>query len=104
MSNHLGCNGIIVTSDKRTILIKRSKSVSIGKSTYATSVGASIKAKYALDGHQTFSLPGLKHAILREIEDELKIPAEHITDLLFLAAYRDLVEGGKPQLAFAAYT
>ena len=62
-----------------------------------------MKAKMALDANQRFTKEGLKNSILGEIKDELKIERK---DIIFsieenvIAAYRDLVEGGKPQLLF----
>lgn len=104
LSNHLGFNGIIITSDGKIPFIKRSKSVSIGKDTYATSIGASMKVKYALDEYHRLTSEGIQRAIKHEIEDELKISQVDITNITIMTAYRDLVEGGKPQFAFVAHT
>jgi len=108
LSNHLGFNGFVETSDHKIIFVKRKKNVSIGKRTWGDSVGASLKAKYALDEHFRFSEEGLFNAIVREIEDELGIPAlllektENNQRVTLIAAYRDMLEGGKPQLLFYA--
>ena len=105
LSNHLGFNGFIISSDGMIPFVKRNSIVSIGKRTYGDSIGASLKAKYGLDSQGRFTLAGLQNSILKEIKDELKIGA---TDIEFsveknmIAAYRDLVEGGKPQFLFAA--
>lgn len=105
LSNHLGFNGFIISSDNMIPLVRRNKIVSIGKRTYGDSIGASMKAKMALDANQRFTKEGLKNSILGEIKDELKIERK---DIIFsieenvIAAYRDLVEGGKPQLLFVA--
>ncbi len=103
LSNHLGFNGFIESSDGYIVLMKRGNKLSIGKGTYGSSVGASLKAKYALiDGK--FTREGLRKGILKEIENELKISEEGLEafslDEHLIAAYRDLVEGGKPQLLF----
>lgn len=106
-SNHLGFNGFIISSDGMIPLVRRNNIVSIGKRTYGTSIGASMKAKMALDSELKFTQEGLKNSILGEIEDELKI---NRNDMIFsiedniIAAYRDMVEGGKPQLLFVART
>lgn len=104
LSNHLGFNGFVVSSDNCVPFIKRSKTVSIGKCTYGTSIGASLKTKYALNSQREFCAEGLKNAIIQEIKDELKIEPENLEDfsveINIIAAYRDLVEGGKPQLLF----
>ena len=110
LSNHLGFNGFVETSDHKIIFIKRKKNVSIGKRTWGDSVGASLKAKYALDEHFHFREDGLYNAIVREIEDELGIQSlslektEDNQRVRILAAYRDMLEGGKPQLLFYART
>lgn len=104
LSNHLGFNGFIISNDGYIPFVKRSKSLSTGKRVYGTSVSASLKTKYALDGNGKFNYQGLIKAILCEIEDKLKIPADKLEELNsdknFIAAYRDLAEGGKPQFVF----
>lgn len=49
-------------------------------------------------------MAGLRNGILQNIENELKIPKEYLEDFSIknhiIAAYRDMVEGGKPQLLF----
>lgn len=106
LSNHLGFNGFIESSDGYIVFLKRLGDLSIGKRTYATSIGASLKTKYALKGKSEFTYEGLKNAILGEIEDEFKIKKEDLNgsevnySLKIISAYRDLVEGGKPQLCF----
>ena len=77
--------------------------MSIGKHTCGPSVGASLKAKYALDEKRNFSVKGLLEGIRREIMDELKLTEEQVRPLdetCLIAAYRDIVEGCKPQLLF----
>lgn len=103
LSNHLGFNGLIETEDGKIIFILRSKNVSIGKDTLGTSVGASLKAKYALDDEGYLTLGGLEKAITSEIRDELNIDNTYYDFSLnknVVAIYRDIVEGGKPQLLF----
>lgn len=102
LSNHLGFNGIIETSDNMILFIKRNKHLSTGKNVYGTSIAASLKSKYAIKNN-AFTLTGLKSAIINEIYDECKIhyPAKDFSlEENLIAAYRDLVEGGKPQLVF----
>lgn len=106
LSNHLGFNGLIISCEGRIPFIRRNRIVSIGKSTYGTSIGAALKAKYALNADRRFAAAGLENAIVREIKDELKIEQHELEDFSaesgVIAAYRDLVEGGKPQLLFYA--
>lgn len=102
LSNHLGFNGLIESSDGYIAFIKRSRKLSIGKHTYSNSVGASLKTKYALNPNGSFTCKGLKKAIKSEIFNELKIDKQYITNINVIAAYRDCVECGKPQLLFKA--
>lgn len=101
-SNHLGFNGFLESLDGYIVFVKRSENVSIGKCTYGDSVGASLKAKYALDNNGFFTGEGLVNAVLREIENELKIDVEKFLTVNLIGAYRDAVECGKPQLLFYA--
>ena len=102
MSNHIGFNGIVRTSDGYIPLIMRSRNVSIAKGVLATSVSASLKSKYAIDkqSHE-FTLPGLACAIRNEIFDEIGIDLSSVSDDEMIKSiryfYRDLAECGKPQ-------
>lgn len=104
LSNHLGYNGFIESRDGYIVFVKRSRDLSIGKRTYGDSIGASLKAKYALDENGLFTYQGLRTSIIKEIYDELKIDIEDIDldTLSIIAAYRDCVECGKPQLLIFA--
>lgn len=102
LSNHIGFNGFIESSDGYIPFVKRSSTVSIGKRTIGTSVGASLKTKYALNEEGEFNIDGLLDAVQQEIFDELGISPEGLEPFSaenhhIIAAYRDLVEGGKPQ-------
>lgn len=102
LSNHLGFNGFIESDDEYIAFIRRGRNLSIAKGTYATSIAASLKVKYALNSDKAFTKEGLVNAIVKEIEDELKITEYELEGFSaeenIIAAYRDLVEGGKPQL------
>ncbi len=102
LSNHLGFNGFIETSDRKFIFIVRGDYLSIGKNTLATSIGASLKTEYCLDAGRNFTLSALSEGIRKEIYDELKIRIDDDVDMCksIFAFYRDLVEGGKPQFLF----
>ena len=116
LSNHLGFNGFVVSADNEVMFVLRKKNVSIGKRTYGNSIGASLKAEYALDKNYGFNLDGLKKGIELEIVDELGISIESLTlpdpehhvealgPIRLIAAYRDMLEGGKPQLLFYTRT
>ena len=102
LSNHLGFNGFVETSDGKIIIVRRGKKLSIGKDTWASSIGASLKAVYALNDERKLDAVGLSNAIKKEIWDELYIdiaPDVDMTQSIF-AFYRDIVEGGKPQFLF----
>ena len=101
LSNHLGFNGFVESQDGFIPFVLRKGNVSIGKGTYGTSVGASLKTKYALD-NQGFTIEGLSNAMVQEIKDEIKLDVQDVFDVNkhVIAAYRDIVEGGKPQLLF----
>lgn len=49
LSNHLGVNGFVESSDGKIMFVYRKNNVSIGKRTYSNSIGASIKTKYHYD-------------------------------------------------------
>jgi len=104
LSNHLGINGFVESSDGYVVFVKRSGKVSIGKRTYGDSVGASIKAKYALNKDGFFTGEGLINAVLQEIMDELKIDLKNCSTVNLIGIYRDAVEIGKPQILFYAKT
>ena len=116
LSNHLGFNGFVESADGKIALIFRKKGMSIGEETYSNSVTASLKIKYALNESYLFTKDGLMNAIIEENNDELGIPFktlitendEPITEndepIQLIAAYRDVLDGGKPQLLFYAKT
>lgn len=108
LSNHIGFNGFVISSDGYIPFVKRGKNLSIGKRTYGNSIGASLKAKYALNASREFTEKGLVKSILQEINDELKIPSNELETFSLnkhlIAAYRDLVEGGKPQFLFCIHS
>lgn len=108
LSNHIGFNGFLISNNKEICLVKRTKDMSIGKRTYGTSVSASMKVMYCLntDKHPTLTVEGIICSIVKEIEDELKVKEKYLVQMLpeknIIAAYRDIVEGNKPQfLVFA---
>lgn len=112
LSNHLGFNGMIESSDGWFFFILRKGKVSIEKRSYGNSIQASMKAKYALDSETgAFNVQGIYKAIKKEIEDEIgigdesfltkkELEAESKCQPVITCAYRELVEGGKPQLFF----
>ncbi len=110
LSNHLGINGFVESSDGEIIFVKRKSNISIGKKTFGNSIGASLKTKYALNNQSFFTKEGLIDGIIEEINDELGIAenrlitSQYDEKITIIAAYRDMLEGGKPQLLFYART
>lgn len=103
LSNHLGFNGFVITSDGYVPFVKRGSNLSVGANTLGPSVGASMKTKYALTNNE-LTYEGIVNSMKKEIKDELNIDEECISNLQITMAYRDYVEGGKPQLLFVATT
>lgn len=101
LSNHIGYNGFVVTSDDNIIFVKRSKNVSVAKGTLA-SVGAVMNTKYCLNKAKKLTEDGIYDAIAKKISDEFKIDMEDQDKhkIKIISFYRDLVEGGKPQFVF----
>ncbi len=115
LSNHLGFNGYVETEDGKFVFVVRHDRATIGKNMIQNSIGASLKTKYALDENKKLTVAGIMNAIQNEIIDELKL--EKLADFAsrkgaifrnfsfrenVLYFYRDVVEGGKPQLMFYA--
>ena len=101
LSNHLGFNAFVRTKDNYIPLILRKSDLTDGKKTYGLSVQASVKTKYILDDKQELKTQEqLFNCMKKEIKDELGVPEEEIcnSEQYVYAAYRDIREGGKPQL------
>lgn len=99
LSNHLGFNGLVESSDGYIPLVYRDRKKSIAKGKFGASVSASFKTKYALKSYEDhLNIGGLLESIEKEIEDELGISGIKIKKENLVAAYRDCIEGGKPQL------
>lgn len=100
MSNHIGINGIIETKDEKFIFVKQSGKNSIGKNTIGTSIGTMLKAEYILKRDGSLVEDAVVKAIQREIKEALEVKDIEIKKENIVAIYRDLVEGGKPQVLF----
>lgn len=113
LSNHLGFNGMVETSDHKFIFIKRHNKVSIAKNTWQTSVGASLKTRNALTKDRKVDTSSISNAIICEMISEFNLKnldnSKEIETLIrndfsfeknVLYFYRDLLECGKPQLMF----
>lgn len=100
MSNHIGINGIIETKDEKFIFVKQDGKNSIGKNTIGTSIGTVLKAEYILKRDGSLVEGAVVKAIQEEIKEKLEINDIEIKKDNIVAIYRDLVEGGKPQILF----
>lgn len=98
LSNHIGINGMIITNDNKFVFVRRSGKVSIGKNTLGCSFGAAVKY---MEDEFIFNKEKLQAYIVKCIKGEIKLEIEDfILSSNFVGLYRDLVEGGKPQLLF----
>lgn len=108
LSNHLGFNGFIESVDNYILFVKRKSTMSLGKRLYESSVGASLGTKDALNEYGIFTTEGLQKGILKALKDELEISGLAIDNFSLeknmISAYRELVEGGKPQLLFYVHS
>jgi len=113
LSNHLGFNGMVETSDHKFIFIKRHNKVSIAKNTLQASIGASLKVRNALTKDKKIDTSSVSNAIIKEMVDEFSLRYlnnyEEVLEVInkefsfkknVLYFYRDLLECGKPQLMF----
>ena len=99
MSNNIGINGIIETKDGEFIFVKQDGKNSIGKNTIGTSIGTVLKEEYVLKKDGSLGDDAVIRAIENIINEKFEIK-EEITKENIVAIYRDLVEGGKPQILF----
>ena len=103
LSNLLGFNCSIVTSDGYLIFIKRGSNVSIEKDKLGLGVQASVKYMYthAEEGKKIIDIEGIYRSVEMEFVDELGVSL-HSPEKIgknLVDVYYDYVEG-KPQLYF----
>ncbi len=96
LSNHLGFNAVVETIDEKIVFVKRSKNLSVEKDNLGLGVQASFKYKYIKEAKDIKD--GIYNAIKKEAKDELNIDNNNIDKCKIIYIYRNLVEGGKPQL------
>lgn len=95
MSNHIGFNAIVITSDDNIVFIKRFKNLSVEKGNLGLGVQGSLKYKAVMEKDNL--LDGFYNAIYAEIEKELKVEKKNVKKCDIIGLYRNIVEGGKPQ-------
>ncbi len=100
LSNHLGVSGMIESSDGYFVFIKKSKKNSISKRAYSCSVD-SVFPILEHNATTKFCSDHIYDGIIEASKNELNIELEK-AQIKLVAAYRNLIEGGKPQLLFYA--
>ena len=109
LSNQIGVNGFLISSDHYLCLVYRGTHLAIGKRTYGTSISGDIHTRYKMESDNTFKVDkdGILESIrktyivelrLREYEGQKDDDILDKNSIKILAAYRDIVEGNKPQL------
>ena len=100
LSNHLGFNVFLITKDDNYVFVKRKGNLSIAKNVYGCAVSASLKSEYALNNEGKLTVEKLVNAIKNEMMNELCLEDDdyEVGVKNIVCVYRDLVEGGKPQL------
>jgi ribosomal protein L37AE/L43A len=98
MSNHVGLNCAVITSDGKLICSQKSRFVIHDPGKDEISVSGSWK--WSLDQN----VSNLAAALLLEIREELAIQPGEVTQISVVGLLRDLRKGGKPELYFRAGT
>ena len=108
LSNQIGVNGFLLSNDHYICLVLRGSHLAIGKRTYGTSISGDLHTRYEMDTNNEFNVTesGILKSIqktyieelgLRQSENETDDKILPIESIIVLAAYRDIVEGNKPQ-------
>lgn len=103
LSNLLGFNCMIVSSDGYLIFVKRGSNVSIEKGKLGVGIQASVKYMYTHEkkGQKKISIEDIYNSVYYELKDELGVSLNDKTQIgsCFWDIYYDYVEA-KPQLYF----
>ncbi len=100
-ANHLGMGCILVTKDGKIVIQKRSKEVAL----YPEQLGLSTDGALAWeDRPNRISAPSPFMGIHREMNEELGVNRDDISDIRLIALYRKLEWGGKPAVVFVAHS
>ena len=108
LSNQIGANGFLISKDHYICLVYRGAHLAIGKRTYGTSISGDIHTRYKMESDNTFKVDrdGILESIQKTYIEELRLKKSEYQDdddildkksIKILAAYRDIVEGNKPQ-------
>lgn len=97
LSNHLGFNAVVETTDNKIVFVKRSQKLSIEKNNLGLGIQASVKC-INQDINNNNIKKCIYKAIYKEAKDELNVIKNQISSCNVISIYRNLVEGGKPQL------
>lgn len=104
LSNHLGYNGFIETSDSKIIFVQKHNKVSVGKRALSSSISTSLEVEHVLKKDGVLTVESLVEGMKSKIKKEYFLSDEdfEFTTSNIIAFYRELLEGGKPQ--FLVYT
>ena len=109
LSDHLGFNMFVISSDGYVPFVKRFGTLSVGKNMFGCSVSGAVKERYALTPEgKDLDMEHLVSSFVNEMRDELGIASGDIEykdklPVKFISAYRDIVEGGKPHFLLCTY-
>ena len=101
LSNHIGYNMLIETSDGYYCFKTRGFDVSISKGTVSLSMTTTLKSKSALNDDLQLTIESIEKSIKEDAHNFLNIKLNDFSfkDDLY-CIYRELYEGGKPQFLF----
>lgn len=101
LSNHIGYNMLIETSDGYYCFKTRGFDVSISKGTVSLSITSTLKSKSALNDDLQLTIESIENSIIEDARNFLNL---NLSDFSFkddlYCIYRELYEGGKPQFLF----
>lgn len=107
LANTLGISIMVTTKDNYLILPRRSQKVTTDKGNYSPSASGVVDVidinngkEFESDAERSF----YDLSIEREIEEELGIKKEELSNIEFLGMTRDLIKGGKPEIHFETTT
>lgn len=103
LSNHLGCNGFIETADGYITMVKRVGSATVAKHVYGGSFSMPLKIRDVVrHDEQKVNYDGILQSVKTEICRKYNLSKDEMGRISgdAIAVYRDIVEGGKPQMLF----
>lgn len=99
-SNHIGINGMILTADDHFVFQQRKGGFSIGKYSLGCSIGSAFETP-DLGPEEPLSIKHFEAFVFSKLNKTYgKTVRESMGSIQWVSLYRDLLEGGKPQLLF----